>query len=88
MYVHYHNGHAVPYDDECPECPPPYTEENEPEYRSDHSEIRVVLWGLFVCFLIIIFVWLMGNYITEGNVPASCQVLGGHWTVFSGWTCN
>lgn len=51
-------------------------------------------WGsklaavLFVLILIWIGFHVIPAWIARDNPPLTCQILGGHWNLWSGWTCS
>jgi hypothetical protein len=43
--------------------------------------------------LIVLAVLLAGvrvadNIQSKGSPPAACQLFGGHWSLWAGWSCN
>jgi hypothetical protein len=49
----------------------------------------VKIWQVVAIVLMVLFtLHITGNCLSRGNIPASCQVLGGHWSVLYGWRCG
>ena len=45
----------------------------------------LILVGVLLLLVVIDVVWQLLHH---GNEPLSCQVLGGSWSMFTGWNCN
>jgi hypothetical protein len=47
---------------------------------------------IFAGIAIIVGLWfaahVMGAALTRDNPPAACQVLGGTWSAWNGWSCG
>lgn len=67
--------------------------ETRPEYESWG---RSIAWGvayalaaiLLVLLLLAVWVKVDGNLADRSSPPAACQLLGGSWSWWSGWSCS
>ena len=47
------------------------------------------VWKVVAIVLVVLVVLhIMGNFLYKGDIPVSCQVLGGHWSLLWGWRCG
>lgn len=46
--------------------------------------IQVVL----IVLAVLLGVRVIGNEMSRSNPPASCQILGGSWSIWDGWHCG
>lgn len=37
---------------------------------------------------VLLLLRVMGNEAAKGSPPVACQLLGGQWTLWSGWRCG
>ena len=64
---------------------------NEPRQPEPRQEPN---WGkrIFILLLVIAVVFVGVHVISakssKNSPPAQCQLFGGHWNIWSGWTCN
>jgi hypothetical protein len=66
---------------------------DEPKYESWREAIAKGAVMAFVALVIIIIgltliVRVGGNMLSHANPPATCQLLGGSWSWWSGWSCG
>ena len=56
----------------------------------DRERRRPNPWIVLIVILLVIFAFLRlsGNEASKNNPPASCQLFGGHWTIWNGWQCQ
>lgn len=48
----------------------------------------MMLGIVLIVLLTLAAVRVAGNEMSKGSPPASCQLLGGQWTLWSGWHCG
>lgn len=47
------------------------------------------LLGVILTVLAVLIAWKVGgNFLAIRHPPVSCQLLGGHWSVWDGWVCG
>lgn len=47
-----------------------------------------VFWSVVAVLAILGALRIAANEIAYSKPPLSCQVLGGNWTIWSGWRCG
>jgi hypothetical protein len=48
-----------------------------------------ILAGLFIAWHVVLAAAkIAGNEQAKNSPPVSCQLLGGHWTIWDGWVCG
>lgn len=50
--------------------------------------MRRFLGIVLAVIVAIVVVKVSGNLLSHGSPPASCQLLGGQWSLWSGWRCG
>lgn len=47
---------------------------------------------VIIPLLAVLLVWgvlhVIGNVAARQDPPAACQIFGGHWGIWSGWSCG
>lgn len=51
--------------------------------------MRKAIAVALVALVMVVYGYLRvsGNAAQRGNVPAACQLFGGHWSLWNGWQC-
>lgn len=56
------------------------------------SAAPVALGPVIIVGLFMVFIWaglhVMQNIDARDYPPAACQLFGGHWGIWSGWSCG
>jgi hypothetical protein len=51
-------------------------------------EMRMALAILMACTVLFILGHIVRAELTKDYPPVSCQVFGGTWDIYNGWSCN
>lgn len=63
--------------------------ENYQVPKSGDARIIRICVALFTAFIVIcVVVKVVNNEIVKNTPPATCEVFGGHWTIWDGWLCQ
>ena len=74
------------------QCPAPPLARQHDGWDTSGDILRIVMI-VFISFLAVIvalygIVHVANAQVTKNNPPAACQLLGGSWNFWDGWTCN